>query len=311
MGVYNSNRYAGFTGNLNLGAGCYLTAPAGINGVFNTTGNTFFVNGFTGDDANSGADPAHPFLTIAYAVSKCSNDRDDYIFVLDCWNQDTCPIVIDKSRVHIIGVSNATMVPFPYAVITGAGVDTVFRLGANYIEIAGFAMGSSGHACIDLTASFGGHWIHHNTFGLSVACQDGIYSAVADCPSFSTIENNMFDQSITRDGIRVLGPTRCIIRNNIFREIVGGIGVHVTGPSTAEATAIIGNYFYAPIASALSAGWAITIGSSGAIIMGNRASQAGNNAGNSPYVDSTGAGVATRLNGWSDNWIADAAANPS
>lgn len=88
-------------------------------------GKKFHVNGLTGSDGYGGENKKSPMKTIKAALARCVNDRDDLIIVHDCWDQDTYPITIDKSRVHIIGVSVPSM--NLYTQLQG-GTEDIFKL---------------------------------------------------------------------------------------------------------------------------------------------------------------------------------------
>lgn len=111
-------------------------------GLGSPQGNTYYVdNGATnaGDD-NEGLDVNYPLETIDGALAKCTNDNDDYVIVLDCYDADTYPISLDIARCHVIGLSNPT--PWSWAVLSGGG-DDVFNFAANYVELAGFNIASA------------------------------------------------------------------------------------------------------------------------------------------------------------------------
>lgn len=283
-----------------------LTRPSAM-------GRVFYVNGTSGDNGNNGLDPGTPFETITYALDQCIDDRNDYIFVLDCYDQEPAfPVVIDVSMVHIIGLSQGTVGSNRWSVLIGGGAaNGVFQIGGkDWIEIAGFAFGNDGGPCI--LASGGGcmgSWIHHCVFGETLAAQDGILGDAPDRPNFTTIENCIFSGLLTRDGIRAPAPTKCIIRNNIFREYAG-VGINITG--NGEPIFICNNYFYVPIADAAAAGWAITTSGHGCIFDGNRASQTGDGTGTNPYKDTSTPGViGTTLNSWGMNYSGQAVIAPA
>lgn len=260
-------------------------------------GRVFFVRA-GGSDTDNGIDPGTPFLTIEHAIGKCENDRNDYIYVLDCWDADTYPIVINKSRIHIIGVTSPAMNVFPQ--LQGSTAD-IFQLNANYVEIAGFGFVSIGAAGIvsgAATPSYG--WIHHCTFATAaLSLLNGIELSGGQMGNM-LIEDNFFGANITNDGLT--GQfVNCIIRNNVFRDCAN-VAVNLGG---VEIGAVIGNYFFRGLDGA-PAGWAITlaVAANGGIIADNKASQTGNAVGadNLPYVDASGAAVGTRLNGWAANY---------
>ena len=74
-------------------------------GIPTGAGNVFWVDGINGNNANSGTRPDQPWLTITYALTQCVNEHNDYIMVLDAW-QEPAAVDINVTRVHIIGLAN-------------------------------------------------------------------------------------------------------------------------------------------------------------------------------------------------------------
>lgn len=285
-----------------------IQAIPGMAGVVSrppAIGRVFFVD-TSGLDTNNGIDPGTPFRTIDHAIGECENDRNDYIYVLDCWDTDAYPIVIDKSRIHIIGVTVPSMNLFPQ--LFGDTAD-IFQLDASYVEIAGFGFVSIGAAGIITGATGGSYgWIHHCTFATAaLSLLNGIEISGAQMANM-LIEDNMFGAYITNDGLT--GQfVNCIIRNNVFRSI-DAICLNLGG---VEIGAILNNYFFSPIVEALGVGWAIDLaaGANGGIIVGNRASQTGDITGANPYRDQSAVAVGAKLNGWSDNWAGNTPQTPA
>lgn len=271
-------------------------------------GRVFFVSTVAngGADTNNGIDPGTPFLTIDHAIGECVNDRNDYIYVLDCWDADAYPIVIDKSRIHIIGVASPSMNLFPQ--LFGNTVD-IFQLDANYVEIAGFGFVSIGAAGIITGATGGSYgWIHHCTFATAaLSLLNGIEISGAQMGN-TLIEDNMFGSNITNDGLT--GQfVNCIIRNNVFRSI-DAICLNLGG---VEIGAILGNYFFSPIASALGVGWAIdlALGANSGLIANNHAVQTGDGTGANPYRDLSAGAIGVKANGWGMNYSGQAVIAPA
>jgi hypothetical protein len=284
-------------------------------------GRVFFVRS-TGDNDNNGVDPGTPLQTITYALTQCAAGRGDYIIVMDntSANEPAWPIVVDVTIVHIIGRWGA-----PYAEpsirAVGAG-NACFQLEAPWIEIAGLELGAGDDATPIIQSpagpgTIGEWWIHHCTFGWIIAQSfgsDGIWvQNTHDAPQ-CVIEHCWFrgpqaaTGGCTRDGIRIEGnATRSIFRNNLFWRLTGGIGIHCI-QNGSDIGAILDNGFFAPIADALAAGWAITMesGVGNALIAGNKASQTGDATGTNPYRDLSTGALATCLNGWVDNHAGNA-----
>lgn len=280
--------------------------PAMWLGIPIGAGDVYFVNGFNGDDGNVGTNPDQPFETIAHAIGECANDNNDYIIVLRGGAETN--IAIDKTRVHIIGLSPDG--PQRYVGYAG-GVTPVFTITTgNMVEIAGFQLSADAtHPCILLTGMGWGTWIHRCSFGEVTAAQDGI-RCDAEGLIGGLVENNYFGHHLERDGCRFLAPTRSVFRNNYFREIVkDGVGIYILGAG-AEVSAIVDNYFYGAIAEDLDDGWAITTYGSGAIITNNHAMQTGDGTGKNPYRDVSPGAIGAKLNGWGMNYDGQAVTVP-
>jgi hypothetical protein len=142
-------------------------------------GNVFYVDGINGNDLWDGLTPATPFATITYALTQCVADNDDYIIVLDHWQE---VVAINVTRVHIIGIPhnpNHSFVQMSAAADTA--IFTVTAL-ANNCEIAGFSFGGGAtHASIENVGGTPmGLYIHDCQFGHAFASnapqvpQDGI-----------------------------------------------------------------------------------------------------------------------------------------
>lgn len=207
-------------GDLFLGPGHHLAAPAGIIGAFNTMGNVFFVDIFEGDDDDyDGSLPAleagtvhGPFATIAHALTQCADNHDDYIIVVDAWNEAT-PIAVNVTRVHIIGLSSNPSRLYPVLGATGDNT-AVFTVSGEceMLEIAGLDIGGGvGHAGIEnVVGTPMGLYVHHCVFGSlwhGNTPQDGILIStnvtalrVEACKFLGTSINAQ--GAITRDGIR-------------------------------------------------------------------------------------------------------------
>ena len=288
----------------------------GAKAGYGSVGNIFFVHGFTGLDTNDGLTPATPFLTITHALTQCANDHDDYIIVLEHWQE---VVAINVTRVHIIG---ATKNPTQAFVQMNAAADTpIFTVTAlsNHCEIAGFSFGGGAtHAGIENVAGTPMHLhIHDCMFGHSFAGdtpQDGIRIGVN--ATNLRVENCIFlgvdaegGGTLTRDGIRFTSggiPLGGSFKGNIFTGIPG-VAINIVQVAANSGGFIIeDNRFMAEIADAQAAGWAITLQGPGTVkgclIAHNFASQTGDDTGNNPYRDLSTGVLATCLNGWVANY---------
>jgi hypothetical protein len=290
-------------------------------------GRVFYVHNWTGSDNNNGIDPGTPFATIAHALTECVDDRNDYIIVLQHWQED--PIAIDKTLVHIIGISNNPALPF-ICLNNAANNDAIFTITAecNHVEIAGFMLGGgAGHAAIE---NLGGTpqqaYIHNCVFGHRFSGntpQDGILIGVnatgihiEDCIFFGLDAAHKVDGLITRDGIHIAtgaDPMNGVIRNNRFMGIPG-VGINLSCTLENGGWIIEDNRFFIPIVDALAAGWAITLQSpvAGCMVNNNHAMQTGDGTGNNPYRDLSNPGLIAQLkNGWGMNYSGQAVIAPA
>jgi len=204
-----------------------LKVKAGDGGI---AGDIFYVNGNTGLDTNPGTRDL-PFLTIAHALTRCVAGHDDYIIVLDHY-QEVFPIVVGTARVHIIGLN----VGQPMVWLTNIIDTAIFNIEADFVEIAGFEFGSGAtHAAIEFTdfvTERGYGRIHHCVFGWIQTGQDGIWVPATAEAAETIIEECFFGNGLTRDGIRIdHAMTRGLIQDNLFRS-VPGIGINVTSQIT-------------------------------------------------------------------------------
>lgn len=259
-----------------------------------TIGNIFFVD-LAGDDAYDGRSSDSPFLTIAHALDQCVDDHDDYIIVMDCWQQEVFPIDIDVSRVHILGVDDwngylPRMAP--------PGDTAIFTLGSTkaYIEIAHLCLAAgASHGCIEVQGLLGRSRIHDCILGIPGTCQDGIvFDAEADATEMMIDHNWFVGPGVVRDGVRIEGPaTRACIRNNVFRQIAG-VGVNVL--TEAHLGDILDNKF--SLAADVQGGAISFINalSTDCMIDGNHAFFGKTAMGTNPYFDDGG-------NDWGCNFV--------
>lgn len=273
-------------------------------------GKVFYVASW-GSDSNNGVSPDTPFASITNALGECVNNRNDYIIVLDdvSANEAAFPISVNKSRIHIIGMSNSA---YPYVRLTPTSVNPAFEIGSTqHYEIAGFELGGGDNtqACIASIpglATAGRAWIHHCTFAVLLgvqAAQDGIWIQNTFDWCMSVVEDCYFcgsaiSDGIARDGIRIEGnATRAIFRRNIFRHVQGS-GIHCI-QNGSDIGVIQDNIFIVPDNAAGEAIY-MELGVGNAIIVGNRAGTDDAAPANNPFRDSSAA-TPNQLNAWIDN----------
>jgi len=306
-----------------LGPGMGMGFPIGA-------GNVFWVDGFNGNDGWVGTRPDQPFATITYALTQCVADHNDYILVIDAW-QEAAAVAINKTRTHIIGLGNYLRPNqnHPFVMLNAVADHAIFTVTAlsNNCEIAGFSFGGGAtHGAIENTGGIPmGLHIHDCEFGHQFAGntpQDGIN--IASNATNIRIENCIFlgldagtkvDGTITRDGIHMAcagDPRSGVIRDNRFMGLGGGIGINLSAPFEDGAWIVEDNYFFIPIVDALAAGWAITLQANvaGCMVNNNFAMQTCDGTGNCPYRDLSTGVLATCKNGWGMNYSGQAVIAP-
>jgi hypothetical protein len=249
-------------------------------------GNFYYVNGYTGNDTNSGYSPDAPFLTITKAISMCTANNHDYVIVMRYPSAgaagETWPLALSVETMHLIGCNQAGASPLAWLAPTG---DTAaITLSAGGIEVAGFDVrGGATHGCIENSGTVWRAHIHHCEFGRIGAGQDGIrMTGAVDCPHW-LIEDCIFGNNLTRSGIYIThNSTRTGIRRNLFH---GCAGVAVNVVNTFALGQILDNQFRV---ADLATGEAVTLAATatdGAFISGNTTGQGVVAMGNVPYRD--------------------------
>jgi len=318
VGYIRCLRILGLPGDvMDLGPGVGLMAPGGIIGATNTPGNVYFVDYLNGNNANAGTYPAAPWQTVAYALTQCVNDHDDYIIVLDQWNEPT-PVAVNVTRVHIIGLSSNPSRLYPTWTATGDTAILTLSALSNFCEIAGFDFGGGAtHGAIENVAGTPmGVNIHHCTFGETWPGNTPAYGInialnatairISDCKFRGTGGNA--GGTITIDGIRwntAADNHGGDIRNNIFQGCPNvGINISARGDALVIAENLIA-------CDADTQGAAITLGATalGCFVVGNKAMY-GDVAGGmvqNPFLDL----AAAAANHWASNMKGAAFIDPA
>jgi len=292
----------------------YLKLMGGVGCFPWATGNIFYVDGVNGSNANVGTIPTAPWLTITYALTQCANNNDDYIIVLNHWQE---VVAINRTLVHIIGIGHNSS--YSWVQMNAAANTAIFTVTAdsNDCEIAGFSFGGgAAHGGIENTAGTPmGLYIHDCQFGHSFAGdtpQDGIrigLNATAIRIENCSFYGNAACGTLVRDGIHwecggePLNGT--IINNQFIGCPGGGINFAQVGPATGGIT-IQDNVF---ACDADTQGAAITLGATCAafFVVGNRAQFGENAMTANPYLD----GAALDSNHWANNISGNAAIYPA
>jgi len=291
-------------------------------------GNVFWVDSVNGNDGNSGIRPDQAFATIIFALTQCVANNNDYIMVIEDW-QEAATITVNVDRVHIIGLANYLRPNSNNLFVALNSVTNdfpIFTVGSlcAYCEIAGFMIGGgAGHAGIENPAGEGtpsSLHIHNCVFGHSFSGntpQDGIFIDVN--ATNIRIEHNVFlgipggKGLLTRDGIRWDAggdPLNGNIENNQFKGLPGRamnfIAVaDATGGITIKDNVVVCKEAYA-------VGDAVHLGATcrGFMVEGNKAMYGQLTAGmaNNPYQDNA---IVAPFNSWAHNYKGNALVDPA
>jgi len=230
----------------------------------------YFVNGVTwsngfaaGNDGNSGESIEAPLATIKAAIDKCTDEGNDYIYLLDYWtptNEDW-PIAVDIDGISIIGINYRPWRPWP--IVASSGNYPCFDITVGTILIDSIGMyPTAGYPGITFDDGCKNIWINRcefqrGSYGISLAADDmGFGLAVTNChflatltsggisiqddPAFCFIDNNWFDQ-LTGDCINILQGAGHMVTNNYFALKANNAGLAVTLESGVSRTLVTGN----------------------------------------------------------------------
>ena len=196
-------------------------------------GKVLFVDGINGADGYEGTNPNYPLLTIVQPMSKCTSANNDYIFVLDCWDQESAwPITLAKQQLHIVGLG---LPSFAYPKMQPDGAAAVFKLtsAGAYSEIAGFDLsGGTTYGCIWIYGTEGAY-IHDNWFGSAGAGGTPKYGIYIDQnPQYSRIERNRFfgdlgsvEGLITENGVHCAAGVGLLDGVEVINNVFSGLAI--------------------------------------------------------------------------------------
>lgn len=262
-----------------------------------TAGSIFYVNGTTwgdpaGSDTSGDGSFARPWQSIDYALSQCTAEANDYIYVTDYWtgNSETKPITVDVDNVHIIGRTGSGM-PWPmiYVATDVAG----FNITAAHVEIANFHVyGGATSGCIEISASAKGIEIHNCTFGERTTGQDGVRVNSGYDAAELYVHDCIFGAQLTRYGV-YLATTASWGRIN-SNSFVSVADKNIYCPTGAAVIAEIRDNRFAQHSD--TKGLAITVAGNNCLITGNVANIGVTAASNNPFLD-------TGSNDWILNYI--------
>lgn len=282
-------------------------------------GNVYYVNG-SGISVGANSTPSDgadgtlkdPLATITQALSRCVNDRGDFILVSDYYqpSTETWPISVNKSLVSIIGLSSALGGSWggfcPWAVAVASGDFPVFDVIANNVLIANFGLyaGSASYACVTMDDGASVVRIDRCRFNQGTY---GVHLTSGDTGYGIEVTNCFFQNGLASGGIYFNDdPAHCLIQGNHFDRLAGPAISIVQGAGGR----ILDNHI--GLASGYSAGAGITLaaGVSRYYVDGNHASlgNVSGASGNLPFVD---AGTVATQNNWGVNYYGVTLSQPT
>lgn len=198
-------------------------------GHHSATGNTFYVNGTTGNDSTGTGSRTLPYKTISKALTQCVAFNHDLIMLQP--DPAGGPTTITESATIPVNVS--------YVQIRGPGRDVnvtqtaganrdVFSITVSGVELSGFRITTNGNSSNGVTVSSAADFVRMSKLWIENAHQDAIQFNVAN-------RCEVFECEIVaagRDGVRVTSGagsgqyTR--VTHNLIRNCVGS-GVNLQG----------------------------------------------------------------------------------
>jgi hypothetical protein len=261
-------------------------ADRALGARLDTRSNTFYVDSGHArtNDGNDGTDPDNPLTTITHALTHTTTNANDFVIVRQFTNAlETWPISMTTNRTHLISTFYR---PGHGPEIRPVGDTAGIVVNADNVEIAGFEIGAGAtHGCIECgAASQWGADIHHNRFCFQWTGQDGVrLGGAVDKPHW-TIHDNLFNDKLTRDGIRIdQNMTRGLIYNNVFRR-VAGVGINLVTLCT-DIYAIYDNEFNTLADAATGGSIFCNLNSVGCMFYGNQSMHDMAAMGQVPYRD--------------------------
>lgn len=278
-------------------------------------GHIYYVNGGSDGpvvDTGNGLTPTTPKRLLQSAIDLCTTDNDDVVVVLNYGGNaravEVFPILLNKNRVHIIGVGTISN-KWPVVSVLAPGAadtaDPAILVTGQRCEIMGIEFGGGNTAgCLHIGSVAGawGCWVHDCWFGVTGdgVGQDGIRVVAGDDAPYLTVTGCRFGASVTRDGIRVDGnATRCMIGQagqlpNVFYNIAG-IAINMVGGVTSPS---IHNNVIAVVSDTQGKGISLAAGVLGASVHGNYANFGDADMAANPFADA----AAGDANSWILNY---------
>lgn len=255
------------------------------------------------DAAGRGHDPSAALATITYALGLCTDGNNDYILVLDAW-QEAMPIVVNKKLVHIIGVESlAASRPSPC--LAPADDTAIFDIAAagDLCEIAGFTLGGGlSHGAIEVGGGPYGCYIHDCVLG-HPNCGGtplyGIWDVGFNMQNFRIErviilgDGGNVGGTITSDGIRLQGGPS--LHTQIVDCVIMGVDICLNLGNVDGG--LIARNILAPNDNIAGAGITLGAGCLGCLIAANMANYGDTEMAANPFTDGAAAGA----NHWVNN----------
>lgn len=215
-------------------------------------GNIYYVDGTNGADTSDGLTQDTAFKTITRAVSACTANNHDVIYILSYpaagATGETWPIDISKATTAVVGAMRGGRPAAWISASRGAQGTNAINVTANYVTLKSLEIGGDNtYYSVQITAGVTGTRIEGCWIGASSICNDtdlGIgLSAAGDAPH-TLIINNVFGPYITDTAIKLDGQknmTRGWIIGNVFRKCQN-YGIYITCDGH-DIGGIVGNYF--------------------------------------------------------------------
>ena len=192
-----------------------------------TTGSVFFVSSTTGADGNNGKTKNKPFATINRALSFCTGNKGDIVYVMPAHQENlgdtstTGAMDIDVVGVSVIGIGTGPLQPN----IEFDDADADFIIGANAVTIENLhfeATVTDVKLGVAIEASVTDTVIRGCRFSSETTTTDEFVTSInllAGCDR-TLIEGNFIDNGLggSVDGILLVGASADVcIKNNVIK----------------------------------------------------------------------------------------------
>lgn len=203
-------------------------------GHHTVTGNTFYVDGVSGNDTTGDGSRAAPYQTISKALTVCiANNHDEIVLLPNSAGGPTtitesATIVVSKAYTQIRGPGRDVLV----TVTAGANKD-VFSITAGGVNLSGFRIATNGASSNGVTVSNQADFVLLSHLWIESAHQDAIQFNVANRCQV----DDCLIIAAGRDGVRVSSGagagTYNIVTRSVIRDSVGS-AINLQGSDASE-----------------------------------------------------------------------------